>query len=853
MTTLTSNQFKSTTINGTFNNIDYGTTLANATFQRDITVGTGIKVVIAGVTYTLTAQQIEWLTSLTSDLQTQLNMIDTSGVGLLIKKTGGSTAFTIDSTTGQVDILGNGVLNIWNSLGYYFQIFCSGTDVTINSNYGVVNITPSILFNGGLTIPTGQNITLNGSLIANGTTISPTILSYLSGCTSNIQSQLSTINTSSLLGLNNTWTGTNSMQALSCTSITCSGSETISGSLNVNGVIIKNNGLGLTLLGDGTSSRFDMSASTTTDLPDIRFEVNTTGTVYQGSLSLYCGVLSLNGALYLNAGLTIPTAQILNLIGSLYVNSTTITPTILSYLSGASSNIQSQISAINTSALLSLANTWTNTNTFTDGITIKSGSTTAVTVSSTTGQVEIFGNGVLNIWNTIGYYFQINCSSTNVTFNSNYGSINFNPPVNCNSTLSASGLITANAGLTIPSGQSFNMNGSLIANSTTITPTVLSYLSGATSNIQSQISAINTSALLSLNNTWTGTNNMQALSCTSITCSGSETISGSLNVNGVIIKNNGLGLTLLGDGSSSRFDMSASTTIDLPDVRIEVNSTGTAYQGSLSIYCSNLSLSGNINSITPTQLSYLSGATSNIQSQISAINTSALLSLANYWTNTNNFKNVNMSGNLIVSDPTGTGHFFEISPSSSGIDLISSYGVPITFSATTISTNDIEATSLTTSGNAMIGNGLVVKSSGATTILNVTSTGATITGNLSVSGTISASNISNTVLDLTLSTTTTYNMSTYPTFVFVACTDSSSIGNICLPSSPSEGYILTIHKTISSTFLYIYTSGGAYNLYCFGDSTNTTGRNASVVLVNTSLYQTQFLYHNSQWHEIQRF
>ena len=51
-----------------------------------------------------------------------------------------------------------------------------------------------------------------------------------------------------------------------------------------------------------------------------------------------------------------------------------------------------------------------------------------------------------------------------------------------------------------------NLNNNLIVNSTTISPTILSYLSGTTSNIQNQISSINTSVLLGLNNTWTGTN-----------------------------------------------------------------------------------------------------------------------------------------------------------------------------------------------------------------------------------------------------------------------------------------------------------------------------------------------------------
>lgn len=56
----------------------------------------------------------------------------------------------------------------------------------------------------------------------------------------------------------------------------------------------------------------------------------------------------------------------LNLIGNLYVNATTITPTVLSYLFGATSNIQNQISSL-ISNLLSTANTWTAIQTFGNG------------------------------------------------------------------------------------------------------------------------------------------------------------------------------------------------------------------------------------------------------------------------------------------------------------------------------------------------------------------------------------------------------------------------------------------------------------------------------------------------------
>jgi hypothetical protein len=59
-----------------------------------------------------------------------------------------------------------------------------------------------------------------------------------------------------------------------------------------------------------------------------------------------------------------------NLNGNLILNSTTISPTVLSFLNGLNSNVQNQISSIDTSALLSLANTWTEINTFNNDINI---------------------------------------------------------------------------------------------------------------------------------------------------------------------------------------------------------------------------------------------------------------------------------------------------------------------------------------------------------------------------------------------------------------------------------------------------------------------------------------------------
>ena len=99
----------------------------------------------------------------------------------------------------------------------------------------------------------------------------------------------------------------------------------------------------------------------------------------------------------------------LNLNNNIYANSTTITPTVISYLSGVSANIQTQLNNINAN----------------------------------------FNNYLLLTGGTL---------SGNLT---------------CNSTLT--------------------LNNNVIANATTITPTQLSYIYGATSNIQTQLNNINPS------------------------------------------------------------------------------------------------------------------------------------------------------------------------------------------------------------------------------------------------------------------------------------------------------------------------------------------------------------------------
>jgi hypothetical protein len=57
-------------------------------------------------------------------------------------------------------------------------------------------------------------------------------------------------------------------------------------------------------------------------------------------------------------------------------------------------------------------------------------------------------------------------------------------------TLTSSDVITANGGLTIPSTETLNLNGDIVAAGVNVSPTELSYLNGATSNLQNQLNLL---------------------------------------------------------------------------------------------------------------------------------------------------------------------------------------------------------------------------------------------------------------------------------------------------------------------------------------------------------------------------
>ena len=484
MTTLTANKFKSTDVKGIFQNLDdtVNDIDADAYIQRDLTIdgylipnqGIKLNITVEGVisSYYLTNEILYYLSSINSDVQTQL------------------------------DLISSNVTNIETNIA---GISYSSLSTNISN---VLNV------NGGINIPSSQLLTLIGNIFCNNVSITPTVLSYISTLSSNAQTQISSLQTSTLTNISNI-------------------------------------------------------SSLTTQVNNLN--TKTTGMNYAGSNTLFSNLL------YANAGLNIPINQVLTILGTLYVNSISITPTQLSYLSNCSSNIQSQLnllaplespnftgnakcvtqlstdistniattefvntainnlvggasSAYNTlveiqNALLSDSssiaalstsinskaslsdiqannNNWLGSNSFDSYLptsvltpTLSSQFITksyADSTYSTSGSILSLSNTFTGSTNT----FQ------NVIMNSLTAS-----SINNSGVLNSTGLITCNGGINIPSGQLLTLIGNLYANSTTISPILLSYLSGCSSNIQTQLNTKTTLATIqSNNNVFTGTN-----------------------------------------------------------------------------------------------------------------------------------------------------------------------------------------------------------------------------------------------------------------------------------------------------------------------------------------------------------
>jgi hypothetical protein len=409
-----------------------------------------------------------------------------------------------------------------------FPVYVDGTTATIPVNgskyYGNVfgNVMCSFIVDGGDTILGGnllltQNLNIGGGIntlpvitttSGNTTTtvaglptfISGTILSYLYGITSSVQTQISAI-TPALLAASNTFTGTTTLNSL----------ITTGGSSFRNVIYMNSNKLYLETGNDY-----------------IVYDPTLNGIQMIGGSGVNIGLIG-SPSIFAVKSTEVDVSGNLIVSGNLSVNGTTISGTTLSYLNGVTSNVQLQINSI-PSNVLAASNSFTGTNTFNNvnisGTTSIGNSTDVTTTNNSkiclnqnmlsfksTGdsnhyiQYSNFSNVGTDGLQIAGFrHVNIGCSitpsiigSSKTTMLNNISvvddSVTINSPTTISNTLTVSNDSAFSGNLSI--GNCLTLKG------TTITGTTLSYLNGVTSSIQTQISAIY-SSITSASNTWTG-------------------------------------------------------------------------------------------------------------------------------------------------------------------------------------------------------------------------------------------------------------------------------------------------------------------------------------------------------------
>jgi hypothetical protein len=323
--------------------------------------------------------------------------------------------------------------------------------------------------------------------------------------------------------------------------------------------------------------------------------------------------------------------QDISLQGNLIVNGNSISPTILSYLNGATDNIQVQISAIKTDVKISISNpnTFENTNTFIKDVIV--------------GNSLSVGNNIQLI-GTTPYMFEYDDEFTYRLSGTTSSSLYTNGSIYClgnrlkkdrvraNDVLDDKGYITDGGMIfcrDLSLNNIFTLQGNLFVNGNTITPLHLSHLNGITSNIQDQLNSRSFTNDLSFNS------NVDI--CGNLLCKGLLRLQSNLIVNGNTITP--IHLSYLNGVSSNIQDQFSGLRSFANDTSFNSNVDicgNLLCKGSLSLQ-GNLFVNGN--TITPLHLSYLNGVSSNIQDQFSG-----LRSFAN---DTSFNSNVDICGNLL--------------------------------------------------------------------------------------------------------------------------------------------------------------------------------------------------------------
>ena len=466
---LNNNQFKSTAIYGTFTNVDStnGSILANGNFQRNLTVqgnliignetinnsiatdtGGTIQFTLNKVLYNLTSTILSYLININSDVQIQLNSLSTRITNILSSNNvfSGTNQFGIMTFTTSLNGISNTTFN-----------YLSGVTSNIQSQLNTLTSNISaILTNNNVFSGTNQFGTMTFTTTLNS--ITPTTFNYLSGVTSNIQSQLNTIsaNTSSFLTNNNVFTGTNQFGVMTFTT-------------SINGI---------------STSVFNYLSGLSSNIQTQLNNLSTSISAILTNNNTFSGLNTFTNNLVLNG----------------HVNQT-LTGSNVQYGSNA-------LNAITTGIVNSAFGNYALATNSTSNYNCAFGNFSSI--YTTGGQNSSFGGNSLQS-NTSGNYnsvlgFYSGSNITTGSFNTCLGA-NTNIPATSNmstavgygascSTSNQVVLGTSTETVVIPGQFTFNNNINSISS------TKFSYLANVTSDIQTQINNINTSFIPPINSTY---------------------------------------------------------------------------------------------------------------------------------------------------------------------------------------------------------------------------------------------------------------------------------------------------------------------------------------------------------------
>jgi cytoskeletal protein CcmA (bactofilin family) len=518
------------------------------------------------------------------------------------------------------------------------------TDCVIISNNGLDIKRGNLLLDGSNILQrnntwTGIN-TFTGNISANSQTVTPTQISYLSGVTSNIQTQINSKNSSSetltALNVNNTTiSGANSWSSQNI----FNGLLKLTGNLNVNSV-------------DVTPTQLGYLSGVTSSI-QTQIDGKTTLTAIQANNNTWSGTNTFNNNnVQINKSLGIGTNALIQDNSGVYFSNDFINRKIVLYTFNylISNECQNYSIGVQPNTTQFLVPNIDASFTFSYG-----------TAANTKIDCVIISNNGLDIKRGNLLLDGSNILQRNNTW---------------------SGINT--------------FSGNLSVNSQTVTPTQIGYLSGVTSSIQTQIDGKTTlAAIQANNNTWSGTNtfnnnnvqmnkslgigsgaviqdnsgiyfsndsiNRKIVLQSSLTGTGNEFQNYSIGV-----KSNTTQFLVPNMSGSYTFSYATSSTaktdcVIISDNGLDLKRGGLMIDGSnifhrinswygWNFYNGNFQFNGI--TVTSTQLSYVSGVTSNIQTQLDGKTTlAAIQANNNTWTGTNTFSG-NLSVNLTTVTPT---------------------------------------------------------------------------------------------------------------------------------------------------------------------------------------------------------